>query len=299
MGYGVQLGMGSASPVTEAYEIKSESLAGERQILNTAGMRGSRSEVLERLRQGVMTIGGAIVLEPSPTELRALLPRILGGSEGSEVGYYTYALAETLPSFYVAVHRVGGDLYTYTGCVVDSAVFRSVAGGPLELTLNIEALSEVVSGSFPSLTIDAYPPFMHYDSTLTLNGSAVTALEVQLTIDNMLKKDRFVNSQNRTDLPPTGRKVTLRAVVPYTADTNALYDGGVAGITSDLKWTFGGAGDGAAGKSLHFTLQKVVFPARKSPAVGNKGDEITLLLEGQVYKTGSTAEVSAKVDVTA
>src|SRR4051812_33510927 len=101
MGYKSQLGMGSTSTITEQYEFKSESLAAERTILHNPGIRGSRSRVIERKRQGTVSIGGQIALEPTLTELRALLPRILGGSEGSQTGYKDYALADTLPSFWV------------------------------------------------------------------------------------------------------------------------------------------------------------------------------------------------------
>lgn len=301
MGYAAQLGMDpSSTTATEKYEFLSESIGAERAIVNTAGMRGSRSEQIERIRQGIVTYGGSIVLAPSPTELRKLLPRILGAAEGSDTGFYTYALADTLPSFYVAVDRVT-KVFLYSGVVVDKATFRSSAGSPLELTLDVEALTESIgnAGTFPALSVDGYPPFMHHDLTLTLSGSSVQCHEITLTIDNMLKKDRFGNSQTRTDLLPTGRKVTIQAVVPYTSDTIALYDTAAAGVSCDVKWSFGGAGDGAAGKDLHFLCQNVVFPANKTPVMTQKGDEITLTIEGQIYKSGSNNEISAKLDVVA
>src|ERR1051326_6566137 len=80
MGYAVQLGMNNnatstAVAATEKYELISESLASQRNILNTAGMRGSRSQVLERIRQGTIAPGGTLTLEPTPNELRNLMPR--------------------------------------------------------------------------------------------------------------------------------------------------------------------------------------------------------------------------------
>jgi hypothetical protein len=242
-----------------------------------------------------LTVGGQIVLEPSPTELSHLIPRILGGT----VSGITYSLTETLPTFVVSIDRVA-KVYSYTGCKVDKAIFKSGPGQGLELTLDIEALTESIgnAGSFASLTIDAHPPFVFFDGVLTLASNPIQMQEFELTIDNMLKKDRFVNSQTRTDLPEIDRVVTLRCVVPYTSDTLSLYDGGAAGVTADLKFSVGGSGDGSTGTSLHFLLQNVVFPARKSPVAQSKEQEITLLLEGQVYKTSSSAELQVKVDLT-
>jgi Phage tail tube protein len=300
MGFKSLLGMGPTSTIVEQYEFKSESLTTQRALVRNPGIRGNRSQVIERMRQGTATPSGSIVFEPTLPELRKFVPRILGAAESSQSGYYSYAISDSLPYFWTSIWRVAG-LYTYSNCVVDSAVFKSSSGSPLELTLNIEALAEAVAnpGTFQTgLSIDATAPMVHMDSTLTLNGAAVQCMEVELTIDNMLKKDRFVNSLTRTDLPPQGRVVTLKATVPYTSDTIALYDTGMTGVTADLIWSVGGAGDGSTGTDLHFLLQNVIFPANKSPHVPGH-DEITLTLSGQVYMTGGNNEISAKIDTTA
>lgn len=300
MGYKSNLGMGQTSTMVERYEFKSESLTNKRTLIRNPGIRGSRSQVIERTRQGTSAPGGSIVLEPTPNELRKLIPRILGAAEVTGSGDFTYALADSLPAFFISIDRIA-KVFNYASCAVDKATFRSSSGGLLELALMIEALSEAQAnaGTFQSgLTIDATAPFVHFDSTLTLNGNAVQVMEVELSIDNMLKKDRFVNSQTRTDLPPEDRVVTLRATVPYTSDTVLLYDTGASGVTADLKWLIGGAADGATGKGLHFVLQNVIFPAHGSPAIGGK-DEVALQLEGQVMMTGGVDEVSAILDVVA
>lgn len=292
MGYASQLGMGASNvSITEAYEFKSEGLASERTVIKTAGMRGSRSQVIERVRQGTLAPGGPIVLEPSPAELRKLLPRILGAAE-SGVNPYTYALAETLPTFGVQVDRVA-KVFTYALCVVDKATFRSSEGQPLELTLDVEAQTEAITnaGTFQGgLTIDGNPPFVFFDGVLTLGGSSVPMREFELIVDNQLKKDRFTNSQTRTALPPMDRLVTLRCTVPYTADSVALYDGGAAGVTSNLTLTNGS-------HVLNFQTQNVVFPAKKSPAVQRKDDEVLMTLEGQVFHTTTNPELQVVLTI--
>jgi hypothetical protein len=299
MGFKSLLGMGPTSTIVEQYEFKSESLASDRALVRNPGIRGSRSQVIERVRQGCLSPGGVIQFEPTLAEMRNFLPRIFGGAEVADSGYFAYAITDTLPYFWTSIWRVAG-LYTYNSSVIDSATFHSSSGGPLDLSLAIEALTETIvnPGVFQSgLTIDAHAPLVHMDSTLTLNGSPVQVMDIEVHIDNMLKKDRFVNSITRTDLPPMGRVVTLKVTVPYTADTLALYDTGMAGVTADVIWSVGGAGDGAAGTDLHLLLQNVIFPAHKSPTVPGH-DEITLTLTGQVYMTGGNNEISAKIDIT-
>jgi hypothetical protein len=123
---------------------------------------------------------------------------------------------------------------------------------------------------------------------------------IQFTIDNMLKKDRYMNSQTRTDLPETGRKIMLKLELPYTSDTTALYDPGAGGVTCDVKWAVGGAGAGASGTSLRFICGKFVAVPKKSPAVGAKADEILLVLDGQIFSNGTAEdELVAELDITA
>lgn len=300
MGYAAQLGMdASSATVTEAYEFTSETITMDQALAIQDGIRGSRARTIERVKAGIQTIGGSLTMNPSPAELRKLLPRILGGAETADTGFATYALAETLPSFYLVVDRVA-KVYTYTGCYVDSAVFKSGQGQLLDLTMMIEALSESVgaAGTFPSLTIDTTTPFIFHEVVLTLGGTSIPCMELEITIDNMLKKDRFTNSQTRTHLPPMDRRVSIKATAEYTSTTTALYNTGVAGVTATAKFNYGGAGAGAAGKSLLFTFGNVIFPAKKSPAVGSK-DEITLVLEGDARKTSTTPEVAVALDYTA
>jgi hypothetical protein len=301
MGVLAHLGMGSANPVTEAYEFESESLNLAQPVIEFNGIRGSRERVIERTRQGLRHVGGNIVLYPTANELMNLMPRILGQAGASMGGYTQFTPSESMTSeaFYVAVDRVAA-VGVYNGCIVNRATFESSRGAPLKLTLEIEALDETenTAGSFPALVIDASAPFVHMDSTLTLGGSQVQVETLQVVIDNMLNTERFMNSITRTNLPPTDRSVRVAFTVPWTSDTYpSLYNTGVSGVTADLKFSVGGAGDGAAGTDLHFLFGNIIFPANKSPSVASK-DELTLHLAGDARKTGSTLEITVNVDNT-
>mgnify|MGYP001579047972 CR=1 FL=1 len=302
MGFLGQVGMGpDTGNVTESYEIEAESVGMQQEEIAIYGIRGTRSRITERVIDGRRQVGGSITLAPQPGELRKLLPRILGGAETPVSNtHFTYALAETLPSFALMIDRIA-KVFTYATCYVDSASFSSATGQALRLALQIEALAESVgaAGTFPAISVSDDQPFVFHQGTLTLGGTAYEMMGVEVTLNNMLKKDRFVNSQTRTHLPPTDRQVSVRCTVPYTADTVGLYNSGAPGITGVVKFSVGGAGEGAAGKSLTFTFGKVILPAARSPVLANK-DEIVLTLGGDSRKvTGSTPELAIILDTTA
>jgi hypothetical protein len=301
MGVLAQFGMNTDTTATpaaavEAYEFLSESLTTAREVVRTEGLRGTRLHPVERIRQGRQTPGGTVTLQPTYAELVNLLPRVVGANSSG-----TYTVSDTVPvAFQTVIDRVA-KVYTYTGCRVGKATFKCGVGQPLELALEIEALTESVAnaGTFASLTVSATPPFVWTDGTLTLAGNAVQVMEFETTLDWHLKPDRFVNSLTRTDLPSMDLTVSTKFVVPYTSDTTGLYDGGggVAGVTGNINFTYLGAGGGAAGVNVKLTYGNLVFPAEKSPAVGSK-DEITLLLQGEARKTGSTAPLVVALDST-
>ena len=300
MGVAAQLGMGASSPVTEAYEFLSENLALDHELLRTEGLRGTRLHPAERVRLGRQLIGGTIVMQPTYAELVNLLPRIVSAAQAG-AGLNTYTVSDTQPAaFAVSVDR-GAKVFTYAGCRCGRATFRSGVGQPMELALEVEALSESQgnAGTFPSLTVSATPPFIYADAALTLGGATYQVHEWETTIDWHLKTDRFANNVSRTDLPSMDLTVTARFLVPFTSDTAALYDagGGVSGVTGSVNLTYLGAGGGGAGVNLQFSYANLIFPARKSPTVAGR-DEINLSLEAEARKSGSTAPLVVTLDST-
>jgi hypothetical protein len=187
-------------------------------------------------------------------------------------------------------------VFTYTGCKVDQWSFSSSPNQALRLAMQIEALSETVgnSGTFPSLTYDTGAPFVHHDTSgaVSIGGTAYECASIQITGSNALKKDRFVNSQTRTELPETDREIRLSLLVPYTSDTVSLYNGGTSGVDVVITYTNGGL-------SVAFTFGKVIFPAAKSPVASNKNDEIMLRLDGEALKNSTEPTISVALDVSA
>jgi hypothetical protein len=271
---------------SESVEFVSESLQKRMTILETAGLRGTRSRPVERTRDGTYSVGGAIRFHVTPALLDLLLPRILGATEASDL----FALAESVPEFDVLVDRVVRR-FVYGGCKVSRAQFSGRAGGLLELQLELIGKSESTSGTpFPNISPPVDPPYVFQDGTLTLTGTSRKMLEFALTIDNGLVP-RFTNSPIATDISPTDRLVTLECRLPFTADEIDLYGQNVGGAGAASLAVVNG------GYSTTFTIPRLQFPD-SSPTVGGKG-EISLSLRGTARKHGSTNELVVTHDGTA
>jgi hypothetical protein len=271
---------------TEAYEFLAESLRKQLTIVDTAGLRGTRSHPAERTRDGTYAIGGGLQFHATPAMLDLLLPRILGANEATDV----FALAETLPEFDVLIDRVA-KRFVYGGCQVNRATFRAAAGGPLELDLDVIGKTEVVSATaFPPITAPVDPPYVWQDCVCTVNGSARVVTQWEMTIDNALNA-RFSNSQTATDIHSTDRIVTVNLTVPYTSSEVDLYGintGGAAAAT--FVFTNGNY-------STTFSIAKLQIPDQ-SPVVDGRG-EILLQLQGVAKQSSTTKELVITHDSTA
>ncbi len=289
MGYSsgskAQLGMAaSGTTATERYEFLTESVALAETFFNSDGIAGNRSRYSERTRQNTRAVSGSITLHPNSVELDVLLPRILGTAEVAD----SFTLAETLPTFSVIVDRVEKRFY-YESCKVSRATFRASQGGPLELQLDIEGVDEAVSATaFPALSISTVGPYMFSDAVLSVAGSAYSFRDFELTIDNQLQGDRFLNSLTRTALPEGGRAVQWTLNAPY-GDSTALYGLAAAGVACVATFTQGA-------RSIIFSSDKVSFP-RQGPTVPGK-EEIMFPLVGMAGRYGSTLELVVTNDST-
>jgi Phage tail tube protein len=289
MGHQSRLSMAAAGTAigsyTESIEFVSESMQKRLTILQTAGLRGTRSLPAERTRDGTYSVGGVLRLHATPALLDLLLPRILGAPESADL----FALAEALPEFDVLIDRVARR-FIYGGCKVGRARFQGRAGGLLEMQLDLLGKTESTSvTAFPAIAAPTDPPYVFQDGTLTLSGVSRKVIEFVLTIDNAVVP-RFTNSQAATDLSPTDRVVTLACKTPYTTDETDLYGQNVGGAAAAALGFVNG------GYATTFTIPKLQFPDT-SPTVGGKG-EITLQLTGTARKSGSTAELAVTHDST-
>ncbi len=262
---------------TESYEFVGENLAKQLTILETAGIRGTRSHPAERTRDGTYAVRGTIRFHCSKGLLDLLLPRILGGGASP-----TYTLAETLPGFDVLIERVASR-FVYGTCKVNRAVFHARASGLLELALDLVGETETVSATpFPAIVPPTDAPYLWQDCAVTLNAASRVVTEFELVVDNHVQA-RFSNSQTASDLFPTDRTIRLNCTVPFTGDDTDLYGANTGGAAAGTLAFTSGA------HSLTFSLPQVQFPDN-SPVVAGKG-EIFLRLDGTAKRVGSNAEL--------
>ena len=200
-GYQAALGIDTVQPVAIGFEFEQCAITKVSQIIDTSGIRGSRSHLAARTRRGVDTIAGLIELIPTADELRHLLPWILGGVavDGQ------YRLGESLGERFVQVDKVAG-VFTYVGCLVNRASFVGKAGQPIRLQLEIVGKTESSSpaGTFPMVAYAGGTPFLFSDTVLNLVGQSREVQEWSIVIDNHLEVS-FANSTTATRIIPRDR----------------------------------------------------------------------------------------------
>jgi len=269
---------------SEVYEILNESVQKRAVILDTAGIRGTRSHSEERTKAGLVEIGGSFVINPSPADLDLWLPRILGAAEVADL----FDVAETLPPFGLLFERVA-EQFQYTDCKVNSATFRARAGELLELEINVMGLAEVIGTPFPAITPGIAAnnaPYAFSEAEITLVSGARICVDFEITIDNQLRR-RFSNSLTATDLTAGDRIVTCKFKTPYTSSELGLYAQATAGAAGTVVFTNGTI-------STTITLGVIQFPD-VTPVISDK-DEIFLQLEGIARMSGSTADIAVTND---
>lgn len=274
---------------SDAFEYLSETVAMQQAHYHSPGIRGTRSQRHERTRISAEPCGGSIVMNPTRSELEILWPLILGNTTKST---NDWLLGETVPAFNVLFERVAKRV-AYGNCWVSRANLRGTQGGPIEVTLDIEAVKEIVSATTWPATIPDPPAadiYIMADTTFALSAdaSAAEVMEWSLTIDNVLNTDRFMNSTQRNAIPATDRIITLEMTVPYTADEVDLYDQAVAGAAGTLTLT------NPTAATTIFTFANLKCPAQ-SPVTSRRGDEIMLSLRMQAYSTSAAAQNELKV----
>lgn len=276
----------SGTTVGVEYEVTAFTPRMTEDIYSAAGMRGTRGEQSERVVQNTRAPGFSVTLQPNAVELDTILPWILGGSETAD----SFPLAETLPTFSWIVDMGGTARWYWTTCTVNTATFSATQGGPLELTMDVEALAfSTDSTAFGSTTVSLVPPYMFYESAsaLVVNSQTLAHFNWSLTINNMLVTNRFTNSQTRTALPSAGREVTWALNGPY-GDNTALFGLAATGVACTATFTKGG-------RSTLFSSSAVSFP-REFPQFA---EELQLPITGLARRLTTTQELVVTNDSTA
>ena len=225
-----------------AMEVLRSTLGMKQPLITRNGIRGTRAHLSTDHRLGPEHIGGTLEMEPSPNELQALMPLILGTGAG--------AATETVPSFSIVEDKGGrsnaaggatggntnADLWTYAGCKVSKASISGTQGTAIKVSLDVIGQTETAGGTAIN-SVSSDNPFIFSDLTVTLptsaSGSSTLARQVHnfaLSIDNHIDAERFLNNPTLPYVQELDRTVGLQLGMPWT-DANAdLYPLPIAGI---------------------------------------------------------------------
>lgn len=241
MGRQVKIGVTAASaspslPATTRLSASQCTLTKTPTHLDVPYFRGQLAHRSEDVVEGTYTVGGAVTLPfCRPGDLTAVLPLICGQAfTGNSVEPTVIAT-----DFIASVDR-GVKVFHYWGLRVAQAVFSSQAGQPLSLQMQLEGTEQTITaaGSFPSLDFTTVRPFIHHQGVMTVAGTKFLIANFQMTINNGLILDRFMNTQSRTEVPQGDRMVQVAFQTPFTTDEYAtLYEILIAGVEASIVFT--------------------------------------------------------------
>lgn len=279
-----KMGIGSSSPVSYRLDFKSENFRKLTDQINANGVRGTRSHHAARIRAGQNHVEGPVSFEPQAADLHQLLPWILCGTTTTVSGTLKkYKLGETAVARYVTIDR-HAKVFTYATVGVDKATFKAEQGQPLGVDLDLVGATETVgnAGTFPNLQDDTTTaPFILADCTLSVNSTSAQGKNVEISVNNMIDKDRFFFSNTLTALVMLDREIRFKTSIPY-GDYTALYDTGAGtGVAVVVTLTNGTY-------VLTFTMPSVAF-VPTSPVVPGRV-EVMVELEGRAYRTGDLTD---------
>jgi hypothetical protein len=281
----------AVNPPLVAYEYTAFNLGKHNTVLSTDGIRGTRSHRGERTRAGTFTISGSITMQPGPADWSNLWAFILGQAPtgaGTSISPFTFTPADKINSYagaslFIGIDRIAQQ-HLFKNCQIDKATIRAQQGGFVDLELAIEGLTEqigpnILGAGFAALVPSLATPLVFMDATMTNGGTTFQFRQVEVVIDNVLKKDRFMNGVSRSDLPALDRIVSVTLSLPYTSDQLALYDNNVTSNNVVLTFAIGGT------NQMQIQLPYVQFPTEPPETPGR--EEILLPLKGIARATGT------------
>ncbi len=282
VGHATRFGAGSGNTSTEEYEFLSCDLGADGSHREATGMRGSRSQFETSVVDGTEAVDGSVVIEPRPNDLTNWLPRILGANG---------VAASTVPEFVCNVER-SAESNLYSGCKVDRATFTASSTQNLQLALDIVGKTETTQ-AFPNIasTLSVLQPYVLHQAVLTLGGNTYAMDNLEIVIANNLLRDRFYNTQTRSEIPEGGRLVTLGLDNPFNSSDTELYDIARDGLAGSVVFTNGNY-------SITFTFTNLKMPRARQPIAG-RDQALDKRLALTSYATANAAEIIITNDAVA
>jgi hypothetical protein len=268
-------------------DVISESLGQTIGVIDGNALKGMRSRLLNRTREGIRVIGGGVSFNPVTSDLAFLLKYFLGGTPAAD----SYPVAETLPSFVIA-KKLGGTApkaLTYPVTYGNVLTLSATRGQPLTADMSVLALAEVDDVAFPTFDYTnvnfANAMLVFHDLTLTLAGTQVKVHDISFTINNALDV-QMVNSRDATAIFPGDRVVTVAHSVPDADVTHSTFKD--VPVVATAVFTY-------ANQTLTLSFPAVRYTT-VSPVIAGRG-EIRYPLTGQAFRTSNASpEIAVTLD---
>jgi hypothetical protein len=295
-----------AAPDAVLLPFKSESIALDRALVDSATLRSSRQP--QQPIRGAVNVGGDISIELAPQYGR-LLKHIFGGYgvAGAAAPYtHTYTIGD-LPVG-MLIEKAFLDLATdkffqYSGCKIGSFKVSGKSSGPVDCSVTIMGAKETIAtSSFDGTATDlGHTPFDGMSATVKQGGSTLgIATSVDLTLDNSLDGDTYVmdGTGTRYSMPEGQAKVSGKLTTLFESTT--LYELAIANTESSLELAFAlGAGTGATvgAEKLTFYIDELIFKPKSPTINGPKGLVVDLDFIGY-FNNGSGSSAMRAVLLT-
>jgi len=282
MHYARRLAIGATSTPDKRLQFVSCASRGAPTHINYPGVRGYRGVPQLNSYEGVKDVGLSIQAMPSPDELVYWLKYILGAASGD-----AYTLTEALPTFYAMVDA-GNTVFLHSGEKVNTAVFSSDANTPLTMALETLGLTRTDGATFPTLTnLTTKRPYTHHECTLSIDSASYAPAQVQLSINNNLDGNRFLNSQSRTAILEGERLVQLAVMLAFGSSEYAAFKAMNlnAGVAAVLTYAYGA-------EELEFTMPAVSCTEPPTEIRGKGGELMAQFIFTARKPDDATAEIS-------
>jgi hypothetical protein len=271
------------------FEVVSSTVRAQKEVLDAAGVLGTRTRREDRSRYGLTRIGGQLVFEPSPKMFDFFLPHILGTAESTD----TFNVADSLIAFDMLhdPYGTGSEATKYTELFVNRMSLR-FAAGLLRLTLDVVGKTETLDQTFTAnalgstTTEDA--PYVFYDTSAGWTIQGASSLEIEegeLIIDNVLDV-KFRNSRTATSIRASDSIITLVSHTPLTAAQWNTFYNDKAAADATIAITNGT-------NATTFTLFNLKL-VDSGPGMGGK-EEVPLILTGNARSDASDPNIRATV----
>ncbi len=271
------------------FEVVSSTVKKQGEILDGAGLLGTRTRREDRTRAGLVRVGGQLAFDVNPLMMDYFLPHIMGTTEATD----TFAISDSLIAFDMLHDPFGTGALAikYTELFVDKMSLR-FAPGILRMTLDVIGKTVTTGQSYDAgalgSTAATCAPYVFYDtaSGFSIQSATTEIVEGELVIDNMLDV-QFRNSQTATSIRAQDRTVSLTASIPLTATTFAANFGDKAAVDATITITNGTV-------ATVFTLNNYHVPD-EGYEVNGKG-EVVLKLTGMARgDSSSTFDINTTV----